>query len=268
MNGSGDADLPIESWLDFLPLPLLFAFTFLFVVLAIRIGSWLARTAPDSSAGRESIGSVVGATLGLLAFLLAFTFNMAAGRYDERKKLFLDDVNAIGTTYLRAGLLAEPYQTEFRDLLRRYVDVRVTAIADTEKLPAAIAESGEIHDRLWSGAEKMLNERPPVITDSLYITSLNEMIDIHESRVAVGLLYRIPATIWIGLYAVAGLGMVVVGFQFGQSFGRTFLVNVLLATAFSAVILLIADLDRAAEGTVMVGQEPLLNLQQRLDAQP
>jgi hypothetical protein len=45
-------------------------------------------------------------------------------------------------------------------------------------------------------------------------------------------------------------------------------VNVLLATAFSAVILLIADLDRAAEGTVMVGQEPLLKLQQRLDAQP
>ena len=112
----------------------------------------------------------------------------------------------------------------------------------------------------------MLGEQPATVVHSLFVGSLNELIDIHESRVVVGLHYRIPATIWTGLYAVAGLAMVVVGFQFGRSTERSLLVNVLLATAFSAVMLLIVDLDRACEGTVGVRQEPLFELQQRLNS--
>ena len=41
-------------------------------------------------------------------------------------QLLLDEVNAIGTTYLRAGLLLEPHQSEIRTLLREYVDIRVS----------------------------------------------------------------------------------------------------------------------------------------------
>jgi hypothetical protein len=50
-----------------------------------------------------SIGLVVGATLGFLAFLLAFTFNMAANRYDTRKGLLVEEQNAINATYRRSG---------------------------------------------------------------------------------------------------------------------------------------------------------------------
>ena len=257
-----------QTWLDYLPLPVLFGLTFLFILLAIGGGTRLAALSRGPDPAGASIGSVVGATLGLVAFLLAFTFNMAAGRYDERKQLFLDDVNTIGTTYLRAGLLVEPFRSEIRELIRQYVDIRVAVARDPERLPAALVESGEIQDALWSVAERMLGEQPATVVHSLFVGSLNEMIDIHESRVVVGLYYRIPATIWTGLYAVAGLAMVVVGFQFGRSTERSLLVNVLLATAFSAVMLLIVDLDRASEGTVGVRQEPLFELQQRLNSQP
>ncbi len=71
-----------------------------------------------------SLGTVVGATLGLLAFMLAFAFGVAAERLQARKQLLLDEVNAIGTTYLRAGLLLEPHQREMRRLLREHVDLR------------------------------------------------------------------------------------------------------------------------------------------------
>lgn len=76
---------------------------------------------------------------------------MAGSRYDARKKLVLDEVNAVETTYLRAGLLPEPYRTEFQDLLRKYIDIR--AQIDTDKMETVrqvIVKSEELHNRLWS----------------------------------------------------------------------------------------------------------------------
>ncbi len=65
-----------------------------------------------------SAGSVIAVSLGLLAFMLAFTFGIAANRFDTRKQLVLDEINAIGTTYLRANTLPEPPRTKIRKLLR------------------------------------------------------------------------------------------------------------------------------------------------------
>jgi len=48
---------------------------------------------------------MIAAILGLLAFRLAFTFGVAASRFDTRRELVLDEANAIGTTFLRAALL-------------------------------------------------------------------------------------------------------------------------------------------------------------------
>ena len=53
------------------------------------------------------MGAMVRATLGLLAFILAFTFGLAAARFDTRRQVLLDEANAIGTTYLRAGMLPD-----------------------------------------------------------------------------------------------------------------------------------------------------------------
>lgn len=253
-----------QGFLASISLPVLFVLTIVFVILAIYAGIRLAVRLRARGGGTESIGSAVGATLGLLAFILGFAFNMAANRLDTRKQLFLDEINAIETASLRAGLIAEPYTSEMRRLLRDYVDVRVGAVKDPATLAAAIAKSGEIHAALWRLMERKLAELPPTIADSLVIQSLNEVIDLHSERVVVGTQYRIPPTIWFGLYAVATLAMLMVGFQFGLSDRRQPLVIFSLALAFSAVIMLIMDLDRAAEGTVRVDQRPLFELQQRL----
>jgi hypothetical protein len=70
---------------------------------------------------------MVTATLGLLAFILAFTFGLAATRYDTKRQLLIDEANAVGTTYLRAAILPERGE-EIRALLRDYVDARIQAV--------------------------------------------------------------------------------------------------------------------------------------------
>src|SRR5262245_50764070 len=106
-----------------------------------------ARARPPK--GRESdvpVGGMVGAELGLLAFLLAFTFGIAASRFDTRRDVLLDEAKAIGTAYLRAAMLPEPHRTEVRRLLRAYADERIAA-ARGASVEEAIRRSEDLHAR-------------------------------------------------------------------------------------------------------------------------
>jgi len=98
------------------------------ILLGQKYGLYLKERAVKVS--DAPVGSVVGASLGLLAFMLAFTFQIVDNRYNERKKLLLDEVTTIRTTYLRAGLIPEPYKSGTRKLLIEYIDLRAAVAKD------------------------------------------------------------------------------------------------------------------------------------------
>ena len=83
---------------DALPLWALYIITAVVIFFAVEAGWRLGnRKRRRQRAGYEKevpVGAVVGSMLGLLAF----TFGMAATRYDSRKDLVLQEANAIGTT--------------------------------------------------------------------------------------------------------------------------------------------------------------------------
>src|SRR5262245_15814690 len=121
MQGQEPLDwLPLWAWLG-----ITVGLILLTVEAGFRAGRWRRQHAERE--GETPVSAIVAALLGLLAFLLAFTFGMAASRFDTRRELVLDEANAIGTTYLRAALLPEPHRKETRTLLRDYVDVRLEA---------------------------------------------------------------------------------------------------------------------------------------------
>src|SRR5262245_586640 len=90
-----------------------------------RLGRLVQRRAADE---KESPAATMGgAALGLVAFMLAITFSIAAGRFDSRKELVRTDANVIGTAWLRADLLDDPQRSELKGLLREYLERRLTA---------------------------------------------------------------------------------------------------------------------------------------------
>lgn len=255
----------IELMFREIPLLLFYAITVFIVMLSFaggfRLGSNIRRRAKSKK--ETPIGMIVGAMLGLLAFLLAFTFGMAASRFDVRKQLLLDEVNAIGTVFLRTDFLSEPQRTASRKLLKEYVDIRAEAVQQPEKLAQALVDSEAIHDRLWSQINALSTQGNDTILQGLYIQSLNEVIDLHSRRVTVGIQYHIPGAIWLMLFSVTLLTMIAVGYQFGLTGTSGWLTILLLAFSFSAVILLIADLDRTSGGVLKVSQKPMIELQQK-----
>src|SRR5689334_20562394 len=93
---------------DALPLWALFGLILLLVVASVEAGIWLGmRRRALCDLEQNPVSAMVGAALGLLAFMLAFTFSLAADRYETRRNLVLEESNAIGTTWLRASTLPE-----------------------------------------------------------------------------------------------------------------------------------------------------------------
>jgi hypothetical protein len=139
------------------------------VFLSLEIGVRLGKRRLLRGEGKlEVSGAMVGATMGLLAFMLAFTFNGAAGRHDARKTLVIEEANAIEMTWLRAGFLAEPYRAEMRGLLRDYVDLRVKAAGGKVELPEAILQSEALHDKMWAVALEVGQKNAGSITAGLF----------------------------------------------------------------------------------------------------
>ena len=260
--------MDINTVLDLFPIWALFLMTVALVILAIEFGGWLVRyRSRFLKDGTEvPVGPTVGPILALLAFILAFTFGFAASRFEERKQILQNEVNVIRTAYLRAGLLPEPITSESRRLLREYIDVR---LAGTEAggLEGALAQSRSLHDQLWQQAMAAAEKgRPPV--NSLFIQSINELIDVHAKRVMVGVRNRVPAIIWVVLYSLMVLAMTGIGYQNGQSKARRPLAGIILVLAFSAVFALIIDLDRPGAGLVRVSQAGMAELKQELAEKP
>jgi hypothetical protein len=238
--------------------------TWLALECGYRLGGWRhARVAEEKEA---PVGAMVAAILGLLAFMLAFTFSMAATRFDQRRQIVLEEANTIGTAYLRTRLLPEPHRSEAAKLLRQYVDLRLPDLSKgdvSETIAGVIKRSEELHEQLWSQAVAAAEKKPTPIT-SLFINALNEMIDLHAQRVLIATRNRIPFSIWVLLFGLALLGMAAMGYQSGLSGTRRSPAMVGIVLAFAGVLFLIADLDRGHEGLLTVSQQAMIDVQKSM----
>lgn len=259
----------IRDFMDGLPLFAVLLVTIVVVLSAIevgyQVGAWRIRERVFDS--EAQLSAMTGANLALLAFIMAFSFSQAGAHHDKRKSLILDEANAIGTAYLRAGLVEEPQGQEIRRLLEEYTAVRAQlAEANPIDPRQMIASSVELQTRMWRQVEELAGSHPPNALDSLLVQAINEVFDIHERRVAAGLRNRIPASIWAALLALLVFSMLGLGHFSGVKGRRNPVSSTTLALSFSMVVFIIADLDRPTAGLVKADQSAILELNQRFSA--
>ena len=243
--------------------------TFLFVVAIILVAAWSGVTFTRSKKKGISeedgpLNTIVGANLALLAFILAFTFGLTTTRFDARKMYMLEEVNAIETTWLRAGLISEPKRTEIKDLLKEYVRIRVELAKHPETIKEVIGQSTGIQRKIWIIVSDLVNEEPRNdAINALLIESINEMFDNQTKRITVTQAHRIPGMIWVALFALTIISMFAVGYLFGKMKKTNWYLILALSIAFAAVILVIIDLD-STRGTIQINHQPTFNLYYRL----
>ena len=192
----------------------------------------------------------------LLSLLLGFTLTFAATRFAERRSLAVEEAVSLGTTYLRASTLPQPYRDRSKQLLREYVDARLALDdADKSQFNEAMSRSKHIQEELWLDAATVAQNDRSAIT-AVYLNSLNETIDLDAKRVAA-FEYHIAPPIWILIILVS----LIVGFTRGATMtSRFWLSLILIPITIAIVVALIADLDTPTRGLIRLDQRPLQRL--------
>ena len=85
-------------------------------------------------------------------------------------------------------------------------------------------------------------------------------------RVRARRLDRIPPTIVLTLYGIAFLALTAMGYGAGLSDSRTTVPSVMLILTFSAIIVLIVDLERPRQQLFEVSQQPMADVARRIQS--
>ena len=261
----------IAHFFDLIPIWLLLIGTVLLMVLFIEIGFRLGKKAKDSSrkAQTSQVRAIMGAGLGLLAFMLAFTFSTAQSHFEARVQNLAEEARIARNAFMQADVMAEPERTQAKQLLKDYIELRsVGKLGDAKVIEQDLVESLRLSEKiqkdLWflavqadrRGAKKSASaDRYGMLKSSVLA-----LTDIHYIRVHSAVMNRIPLTIWMTLYLMAILAMIIMGYQAGLTGKRSPVATITLAVAFSSVIILISDLDRPIMSFFEINNQLLIDL--------
>jgi hypothetical protein len=221
--------------------------SFIAQVLAAYAGDRIRKSrklAPDE--GRE-FDTVKTAALTLLALLIGFSFSMAISRYDERKNYEELEANAIGTEFARAALLPEKEATQTRDLLRKYLDIRVSFYLANGNDKTIKEETARLQEELWSAILPLAHAEPTQII-ALVVSGMNDVLN-SQSFTQAAWLNRIPITAWILMALIAVFCNLLVGY--GEPH-RGLLPLLVLPLIVSVSLFLIADMDSPRTGLIRI----------------
>jgi hypothetical protein len=238
----------------------------LLVVVEVAYRLALRASANDDEEQHHQIVAARDGIAVLLSLLLGFTLPMAEPHYELRKRLVVEEANAIGTTTLRARTLPEPVRGKILELLHQYLEARIAfaeAGLQRQQLQSSLVNAKELQEEIWQRSLAVAQQSPTPIT-SIFLQSLNEMIDVSEKRMAA-LEDRVPPAMWLMLILISLLTCFLAGYSMRR---RSFLIMLVSPLMIAVVLSLIADLDSPRAGLIQVSQQSMQRLRLDWNATP
>jgi len=245
------------------PVMVFFPFSLIVMWLAARIGLYFRGLRPLNEEEREEFGFVQAATLTLLGLIIGFTFSMSIGRYDQRKNYEEEEANAIGTEYLRVGLLPSAEAAKEQALLKKYLDLRISfySAGYGSELRKIDADTAKLQAELWLPVQAAAASQPTPLM-AVVVSGMNDVLN-SQGYAQAAWWNRIPISAWCLMIIIAILcnGLIGYGGRHANTKGKViFILPLFVAIAF----LLIADIDSPRGGLIRVGPQNLLSLSQSL----
>jgi hypothetical protein len=226
------------------------------MVLCFRTG-WLLgrrRLAVEGDEGSVGLGAVDGAVYGLMGLMIAFTFTGAAARFDQRRGLIAQQVNAIGTAYQRLEMLEPGPRDQLRGLMRDYVDLVILLGANADDTTARndlIARLGPAQDRLWSAAVAIVRADPAKAPPVVLLPAFNSLFDAMQLRLLASRNHP-PLAIFMMLGVLVLVSALMAGFGMAKTKRQSRLHVWGFSAVVSLAIYLILDLEYPRLGLIRV----------------
>jgi hypothetical protein len=232
--------------------------------LAARFGVALRMRRPLADEEKEDFGVVQAATLTLLALIIGFSFSMSTSRYDLRKSYEEAEANAIGTEWVRAGLLPATDAARVRAQLRKYTDLRIAfyRTRNAEELRQINADTAQLQNDMWNAVQAPALQQPTPVM-ALAVSGMNDVLN-SQGYTQAAWWNRIPASAWALLIVTAICCNILIGYGARGERARHILL-IVFPVVVSISFLLIADIDAPRGGLIRVKPQ---NLAALLDSLP
>ena len=213
------------------------------MILLLELGRRLRRR----RAVAEGSSAIEGAIFGLFGLLLAFTFSAAITRYDKHRLLLTEEVNDIGTAYLRLDLLPSERRPELQQLFRDYTNSRLHLFdaVGPEISPETTRLQGVIWQRATAAAS--LPGANPDAT-KLLLPALNDMIDITSTRRNAFNMHPPAVVFWL-LFVFSGGSALMAGYSMEPG-PRDWVYSIALALAVTLTVYTILDVEYPRRGWI------------------
>jgi hypothetical protein len=241
------------------------------VLMEVGRGLALRQSQRDEAGGRAGLGAIEGSVFALLGLLIAFAFTGAASRFDHRRELIAQEVNAIGTAWMRLDILDAVARTALQEKFRLYLDQRLEAyrLARTpERAFAQLAQSKQTQNEIWTLAVSAARNERGKPVNIILLPALNNMFDIATLR-TLAMRIHPPPVLFIMLGAVALVAALMAGY--GMSRGvRSWTHIAVFATVIAGSVYIILDLEYPRLGVVTVSgfDQALIELRESMEPTP
>src|SRR3982751_5511971 len=74
----------------------------------------------------DTLGPMEGSLLGLMGLMLAFSFSMAASKFENRRVIIIDEANNIATAMRNSSLFPDSVRNLFLGNFKQYVEARIS----------------------------------------------------------------------------------------------------------------------------------------------
>ncbi|AEV98499.1 hypothetical protein Niako_2144 [Niastella koreensis GR20-10] len=240
----------------------LFALIVISSIVIISFGAWIGhlRFLNNIKDSESQLSTAVGSVLGLLGFMLGFTFSLTWSRFGNRNGLVSLQAKAIGVCYLRTSLLPVKQKTELRKLFYEYISV-LLGMQTSGNVDKTLTRLEELHILIWNQTASLVQEEMDSEMRSLFTNAVNDLISLYLDRKTVALVHRIPDVIWSRLLLLAGIGMFAYGYQIGNMNMIRLFQSLLVPVAFGMIVVLIVDLDTTLkQRRFKVTKQPLMDV--------
>jgi hypothetical protein len=191
---------------------------------------------------------------------------MGIDRYEERRRLVIQEANAIGTSYLNAQLLDEPHRSRLSSQMITYTDNRIAmGLAEPSQLKSRLVVDDRLVREIWASVTAARDSAQARGISASLLAAYSEVIDLNTER-KVARIVRIPDPVLLLLFGFSAVTAGVIGFFLEERyawFGASMLFLML-----SIYISIIADLNRPTSGNIRESQEAMLMLRQTFESQP
>jgi len=184
--------------------------------------------------------------------------------------LIVEEINDIGTAYLRLDLLPPSAQSALRESFRRYLDAWIEVYRKLPDIAAAkesLAKANELQSRIWREAVAATQAAgAPPAAPILLLPALNAMIDITTTRTMATQMHP-PTIVFVMFFGLALAASLLAGYGMTGSKVRSWFHMLGFALVMAIAVFVILDIEYPRLGLIRVDafDQALIDLRESMN---